>query len=682
MAKKNLKPKGEVKTEDVGYNPSGNERMVWEQYSDRKAELLASRNDVHGEDLDQRMIDMDKLYFNRDAMIAASKLDINQSPVAINNAFGKVQTALGVIIDRDPDIELEAGSQLYVANTELMRALSKKSWQRTDSLEQFKLLVFNTAKRGWGIGRTYNKVVSHTARVNTGTDNDKTFEETTITKLDDVAYETLDNHNAWVDRAAKPYDMYSIRDWMYRKVWHIDDVRRMFPENEYPNMKFVSGSDNVPEKPDDSGNTTTSNNNNAATSSNDPKKNQVELLFYENQYDDWFIVEINGVMVVWEPLPQNHKRLSLVLTQWALRSAETIYGIGIIEAMERNEEIIDRILNMNLRQLVMSINPPGFYQGTDNLEDEDIEYEAGTLKKTINPSDIKFLQVPPMKREGFEVMDFFDGKNDETTGVSKNIEGFGKSNTAFEAGTNREASLRRLRIPIKSLQYALTWETQNRIDLIRQIYSIPTVKRIVDKELIQAYLLEVNKDREFYFIENEGEAGEEQFFANEFRELNLNVDQDDTGNFIEADSPKFFKISPKALAWEGDIHVKMDSILMQSKELEKADTIQMANIVIPMIQTNDAASNLKPAREVLLAFGKDPRRWFPDEWITQMDTGAVSGVDTRVKKDPAPKQEQGQEQEQGVPGADKAISESELGRNQGGQGGISRRISRIFRGNR
>jgi hypothetical protein len=54
-----------------------------------------------------------------------------------------------------------------------------------------------------------------------------------------------------------------------------------------------------------------------------------EIFFYENQYDDWFIVEINGVMVAWEPLPQNSKRLSGLWGYWNLRSAETIYGVDV-----------------------------------------------------------------------------------------------------------------------------------------------------------------------------------------------------------------------------------------------------------------------------------------------------------------------------------------------------------------
>jgi hypothetical protein len=102
----------------------------------------------------------DKTYFNRDADIPASELDDKQTPLAINNAFGKVQTALSILITHNPNFLMDERMMKYSANRELMRGLLKKSWQRTDSLFQFLLFVFNMAKRGWAVGRTYHKFIS------------------------------------------------------------------------------------------------------------------------------------------------------------------------------------------------------------------------------------------------------------------------------------------------------------------------------------------------------------------------------------------------------------------------------------------------------------------------------------------------------------------------------------------
>ena len=145
---------------------------------------------------------------------------------------------------------------------------------------------------------------------------------------------------------------------MWREVMHIDDIRKLFPEKEYPNMKYVKEGGDTRETIEG----TSDNNSSTSNSSNEAKQTKqgmTEIYFYENQYDDWFIVEINGVMVVWEPLPQNSKRLSCVYGYWNLRGAESIYGVGVVEEMERDDTMIDRILNLRMRHLLMVIAPPG-----------------------------------------------------------------------------------------------------------------------------------------------------------------------------------------------------------------------------------------------------------------------------------------------------------------------------------
>ncbi len=127
------------------------------------------------------------------------------------------------------------------------------------------------------------------------------------------------------------------------------------------------------------------------------ERGMTEIYFFENQFDDWFIVEVNGVMVAWEPLPQNSKRLSLTWGYWNLRSAETIYGIGVVETMEKDEQIIDRVNNLTIRQLLMTIAPPGFYDGPEDPDNENIKYNAGVLRRMKNTDTIKWLEAKGAK---------------------------------------------------------------------------------------------------------------------------------------------------------------------------------------------------------------------------------------------------------------------------------------------
>ena len=618
MADKNLKPLEEEKKTQAGYNPQDDELKVWERYKRRKKELLDSRKQVHGLDIDAKMREWDKNYFNREACIPACELDPNQKPLSINNAFGKVQAALSILLDRNPKLILNERLKKYSANRELIRALAEASWKNTNSLGQFKLSVFNCAKRGWMAGRTFNRKLVHEARFakeNLDAKGRIAYEKRTITKMDDIAYMNLDNNNVWFDEQARPEDMFSIRDAMHREIWYIDDVRRTFPEAEFPNMKFVGEGGNVQEQIEGGTSTT--------PQQRELKKGMTELYFYENQFDDWFIVEINGVMVIWEPLPQNSKRLSYVTALWNLRSAESIYGIGVVEAMERDETLIDRIINMTMRQLLLALGIQGFYTGTEDLENENIKIVPGVFRKTLDPKNIQFLQPPyPDTDRTFGVaIPWLESKEEQRTGITKRLEGEEQmkgGDTAFEIGVSREASLKRLRLPLKSFQYALQWETMNRIDLIKQLYSDFQVEHLANEDDIMAYLEEVKADPDFYYIENEGIVGQEKFFKKNFREVNVSLEQNEKGEFLESSKKSFFKIKPEFLSYEGDVTVDVNSMLVQSEELDRADTLRFTNLLLPLFAQSIEVA-LKPAVQLCVSFNKDPKKWLPQAWLDELE---------------------------------------------------------------
>lgn len=617
MARDKLKPlKDQEKAEKSGYVPTGDEKKVFDQFLLRKAQLRQSRNNVYGLNIDEEMRRYDKLYFRKWADIPASELDANQKPLAINNAYGKIQTALATLIDRNPKYILEEDDPKYSANRALLKALGEKSFRRTNSLGQFKLSVFNQAKRGWFVGRTFNKQLVHDARFLTSIDHrgKRAYETRKVTKLDDVVYQNLNNFNVWLDEQTRPEDFYSTRDWMWREVWHIDDIRRIFPQSEFPNMKYVSAGGDTRETID--GVYTQQ----VASSTGTPqgqKPGLTEMFLYENQYEDQFIIVINGVMVVWEPLPQHSKRLSCTYGYWHLRSDDTPYGIGVIEEMENDEELIDRILNMDMRQMLLTIAPGGFFSGTQDMEDENIKITPGVLRRTLDPKNISWLQIPEGNGRGLEKVEWLQKKQEEKTGINKAIEGGEletETGTAFEAGLQKESSLKRLRLPLRSLQYALDWEFNNRIALIQQTYSDFTVEHLATQEEINKYLDEVGQDKEFYFIENEGVPGEEQFFAKRRRSEMLNVEQAEDGEYVESEQKQFFHIKPEMLAFTGVATVDIASLLVTSNEIEKADTLRMVNLLAPLL-AGPKETNAKLAKQLLQANDKDINKWLPQDWI-------------------------------------------------------------------
>jgi hypothetical protein len=615
-----VKPlENQERAEDGGYYPEEDERKVYDQFLFRKGELIKSRANVMGINIDDSMRMWDRKYFDRTADIPASEVDAEQKPIAMINAYGKIQAALSIMVDRNPEITLHERNPKFSANRELMKGLATASWQNTNSLGQFKLSIFNCAKRGWFVGRTYNKRLVHKAKFLEKVDDDgkKTWAEKEITKMDDVAYYNINNFNAWIDEQAVPDDFYTARDWMWREVWHIDDIRRIFPESEYPNMKYVqSGGDTSEVRGGLS--TVSPSTSSVGNTSKQTKRGMTEIYFYENQFDDWFIVEINGVMVAWEPLPQNSKRLSGLWGYWNLRSAETIYGVGIVEMMEKDEQLIDRINNLTLRQLLITIAPPGFYDGPEDPDNENIKYNAGVLRRMKNTDTIKWLEIPAGNENGPAMIDRLRDHQSYLTGITDAIEGNtaaeGANPTAFQIGVDRESALQRLRLPLKQFQYALEWEFNNRIELIKQVYSDFQVEQIESQEDIMDYLREVNADPKFYFIENEGQPGKEVFYAKRYRQTELSLEQDERGQFVPSEQKKFFHILPEYLIFEGGVTIKVGSLLVQSEELERADTLQMSNIIIPLLNSPPEVVG-RPVKQILQAFDYDPKKWLPDAWL-------------------------------------------------------------------
>lgn len=607
----------EIAAKRSGWSPKGAELKLWTQWRRRKNALLQSRFNVYGLNIDAEMRRWDSMYFRRQADIPASELDANQRPLAINNAYGKIQTALGILIDAEPSFILEEDNPKYSANREFLRSLAEKSFRNTNSLGQFKLSVFNSAKRGWFVGRTFNRRLYNDARFLKAVSptGKKQYETKTVCKVDDIAYMNLNNYNAWLDEQTKPEDFLSTRDWMWREVQYIDDIRRMFPEDEFPNMKYVRAGGNTQEAIQQVYNYNAISNK-TGVSSQAAKRGMTEMFFYENQYADQFIVEVNNVMVVCEPLPQNNKRLSCVYGSWHLRGDDTIYGLGVIEEMEQSEEMVDRVNNMDMRQLLLTISPSGFFTGAEDMEDENVRTSPGVFRRTLDPDKVKWLQIPQGNMTGLERVKWLEEKQDEKTGITDTIEGMDApgTQTAFEVGVMREAGLKRLRLPLKALQYALTQEFQNRISLIQQTYSNFEVEHLESQDEINDYLNEVKADPDFYFIENENEAGKEKFYALKYRMASLNVEKTDDGKFIESENTNFFRIKPEYLEFEGFISVKSDSLLSSSEALDQANTLRMTNMLIPLL-SGQMQTNAKIAKQLLISFNKDQKDWLPQDWI-------------------------------------------------------------------
>lgn len=632
---------------------SKEEKKSWDAFKTRRTELIEFRKDHYGVDLDKLWAEADKAYVphrlkqKRGKMIVTDEekgwrgaiVELGsqnwQSDVSQSNPFIKIQTALSIMVDRNPSGVFTPGSKKYEATNQLMKQLYERSWEYAKSKAQLRLFIFNLAKYGWACARTYPLKRTSTVKVIDQYNEDEpektTYTEKEVTEYNDIFRENLDPRNVWMDDQARPNNPMSVRDWQWRKVYDLDDFKEEF--KGWKRAELVQAGGNVQDTVD----TTTK-----SPSKSKINPNLVEVYFYESKQKDQFIVEANGVPVIIAPLPiqdaSGVKKLSLWQTYWNVRHSESPYGVGIYEAIRYDQAFLDRIRNMTVDQITMSIYKMFFYTGTNALTDTgEIQIRPGVGKQVLNPKDISWLEVPGPGQDAYTGMEMFRRDLDEASGITDPLIGVVTGKTAFEIAQAKESALKRLRNPLDNILDALNEEGYITVSLIQLIYSIPETYAISDPNLIDAYLKEIQSDPDLYEdtseVDEDGIVTERRITAKVYPEFPLNLEKDEKGNLIETKDSQFFRVKPDILNWEGVIAIKSQSLLSPSKQVDKALDLEMFNMLIPLLQGMaqermmlqqagqpvgiDDLTTGKTAKEIIKLYDKDPQDIFPDSWLEE-----------------------------------------------------------------
>jgi len=546
-----------------------------------------------------------------------------QSDTSYPNPYIKIQTALSILIDRNPEAVFTPGAKQYEQNNLLIKTLYQRNWEIAKSKQQLKLFIFNLAKYGWAIARTYPKFIKRKVKIlkeyNEENPEKSVYEEKEVVEYNDIFRENLDVWNAWIDDMALPNRPDTIRDWAWRKVYPWDVFLQEF--GNYPLTKYVSKGGETEEKIG------------IGIKRRFQEKDLVEVYFYENKVKDVYMVIANNIPIVIEPLPisdnEGRKKLSCWQAYWTLRNANCPYGIGIYEAIRNDQKLLDRIRNMTIDQLTLSIYKMFFHTGTSELtEGGEIAIEPGVGKQLLDPTSMRWLEVPGPGAEAWAGIEMFKKDIEEISGITPPLMGEITGKTAFEIAQAKEAALKRLKTPLENIADALEEDGYITVSLMQMLYSIPEVYKIVDKEKINAYLQEIQSDPELYEYDEEG-----NFYAKVYREFPMNLEKDEQGNFIESEDTRFFRIKPRGLIWEGIIKIKPQSILSVSKELQKAMDLEMINLLVPLLERvgqeiaiaqqsgigislNDTVHG-KVIKNLLKIYDKDPKDWLPDGWLVK-----------------------------------------------------------------
>ena len=288
--------------------------------------------------------------------------------------LSKIQTAVSIIIDNHPEAELVPLLKKYEATTALAYALWKRNWSITDAKEKLKLLVFDLFKYGWCVQRTHPRKVAYDKQVlvekdSENPENDK-YETKELVWFDDVDRERLNPYKTWIDENAKPYDQYSVNETYYEMDYSYDTF--MVEYGKYPMAEFVPTNSYQPRTEEEAGSDTnrqTVARANSITNQSKMRKDTVTVGIFESRTKDLFVIYIpvHDIVLNSSPLPNDDGFISITQTMLMLRNSNIPYGVSLWEVIRQNKGLYDKMKNMTMDQLVLSIMKFGFFSGTSSV---------------------------------------------------------------------------------------------------------------------------------------------------------------------------------------------------------------------------------------------------------------------------------------------------------------------------
>lgn len=497
-----------------------------------------------------------------------------QSKSAKNIAFSKIQTAIAVLIEQNPTFQFFQRTDQDKPLIPLWNHLLEYIADVGKSYTQLKKFFFNLSKDGTAIGQVYWKYETREVKYEKSYDIEtdvSEYEKKTIEDFNNPYWTVLERKDVYIDEQAtswNPTDEHPIRDWFKRVIYDEVAFKTRFPKSKYPNVDKCNPGGEL--------------SNDGTNKTLDViGKDQYEVLFYENIKDEFSIL-CNGILLRDRPLPYKHKQLSIFGAKW-FEKPESIDGIGICEAIENDEAMIDALSNARLDQIILDIYKVLKIGYGEELEDDEMELEPNKILRLRDPNSAQWMTSSNVGREPFNEESVIKSDIEEKTGINKEIIGNipQRRQTATESAISREAALRRLKTPLDNVEEAMEIKERLMIGITSQIYSIPTKKELDEKgmEVLESY-----------------------------RKVRLPLEKE-KGEYEESTEENIFEITPDELMNTPDIKVKHMSMMPVSKALIRQEKLQFYSL----ISQNPYTDAYKAYRNLSEAFEEDPEDWMKSE---------------------------------------------------------------------
>ena len=678
----NIKEKNK---EPEAYNPSQKEIDILEYVKDRVDVLKETKKNILGDiDFTQIMKDADIEYQPRNLNekkgskssvfvqdettgLRGSRLVTGisddsdwRSSVSEPTLYVKIQTALSILLDQNPTATFKPILEKYEGSTDMAKAIWKRGWEIGNTKEAIKMFIFDLAKYGWAIGRTYPRIIRHEKEILTELDTENPennkYKKVEITEFNDIIREKLDPFRTWIDDMTNLTDPYSCRDWYYEKDYSKDLFLTEF--GQYSNVDAVKYG--APVKSEDGEN----------DGDEDNKRDDVVTVgFYESKDKDLYTITIpdQNILLYHSPLPNDDGKLSCWWNCWTIRDPRTPYGIGLFELIKNNKVMYDRFTNMDQDQVTMAVYPMLFYTGTPAQGDGSITISPNKIQQKLPGTTVDQIKIQYNTRAP-EMIQSLKERMDDNTGITPTLQGEVQGKTLGEVIHAKDAALKRLSVPLKNIAKTLENEAYLFLSWANQVYSVPELKEFVSEKEMADYEAENNVQATKFDTSDNGKIQ-----AQYSQTLDLGIEQDREGNLIENPEDRYIEMSGRPVKWEGRIVVDVQSLVASSQELEKQRKLELYNLVFPSIQAilqmkqlgdiRGAVDLAKPIVQVLEIEDEEPEGWLPSDIVEMLENPKLI--------DQALQAQQAQQQAQEPLMTDKATMEEKA--KEGASGGSQTR---------
>src|SRR3990167_5669168 len=631
------------------------EEIMREADREYQPEFLSSKN--KGTRSSAVIIDESKGLRSATSTIHDTSEDEWLSNVSEPTLLVKIQTALSILVDRNPIAILKAAQERYKKSTAFYKAIYNRGWKLGKAKRQLKLFIFDLAKYGWAVARTYPRLVKVEGEILESLDRENPekskYRKTSIVRYNGVMREKLDPYRTWIDDMANLTDEFSLHDWYFEKDYSKDSFKTEF--KQYVNVDTVEYGGRYTEAEHE-----------ANDDVNEETKNRDDIVtvgFYESDSKDLYCIFIpkQNIVLYYSPLPNDSKRLSLWQTYWNERGPRTPYGIGLYEILKHNKILYDRFDNMTVDQLTMAIYPMLFYSGTG--ASGDIRLSPNIIKQKLPGTTVEQVQVKYDPR-GFEAIQFRQERMDENSGITPTLMGKSDAATLGQSVQERQAGLQRLSTPLGNIAEVLEDDAYIALSWERQILSTPEVKEFYSDEEIAKYQEESGN-----ILQNPQQMNvdpatgiPEKVTGEVYQNLDLTLTEDRHGNLIESPEDRFFTIGADIplgmLKWEGQITIEPQSIIAPSVELDRQRKLELFNLVMPIVtqmtmvmyqhvdpktqqvftpegSISVAIGLYKPLKQVLEAQEEKPENWIPDDILKAVENPEAAMQAQQMKEQQA-----------------------------------------------